>query len=364
MAADIDGNRLVMERELQGTGRHGMDGFIEFIDRYGFFSAQRAGVENGCGGAVNHSLWVLWLARRERARFIQAHPEVEIPEDSLVLVCLLHSVCDCSYPDIQGRKKALSGGPRSEAILRKAAAPLTEQELAVIRSHTFSSVGADAETMPVEMRLVHYLLYQTCRKADGYASGIPYGTEPVNISVPHKKAKCVEVFFEPDDHRTWWNVTGGPLKTDTLEIGIDPEKLIQMAVTHLASVQDIAVLTDDYGSKAILTVYSCNSDECLMCSDRACFDYKNMVFLISRYPQYRASFVVAQRLNGKWGAFSVKRSGQGRVPLVKCDKVLDYEYHSFEEAMANIGNAGRRNFRIKVSDPDFYTEIPLRNIVK
>ena len=369
-AVDIDANRQRLGQELGATGRQGIEGLVEFLDRYGFFEAECAGVEAGRGGAVNHSLWTLYLARRERERFRKAHPEIDIPEESLTLVCLLHDVCDCAYPAINGRNGALRGGHRSEAILRKAGAPLTDDELAIIRSHTFNTLGAKADDYSVNVRLVHYLLYQTCRKACDYASGIPFGTEPVSVRKPARKGAAIEVWFEPDDHRTWWN-TGGVAMEPDAECGIDSGKLIQMTVGHLFSAStdaaqgddDIAVLTDDYGSKAILTTYSRNDGDSIMYSDRACFDYRNMVLLISHYPHYRASYVVAQRLNGKWGAFSVKRSGQGRTPLVRREKVLDYDYHTFEEALAAIAGAGRRNYKIRVTDADFYTRVALTDII-
>ncbi len=362
-SVNSDAGRNAVVRELISTQRAGIDTLVAFLDKYGFFEAGYGKYEPGRGGAVNHSLWVLDMARRERERFISAYPATDIPEHSLTILCLLHELCCCPYPEISGKKAVLTGGPRSEAILQKSGFVLTDDERMILRSCSFSKLPARTDT-PLSAQLLHFLLHETCRKATEYAAGIPFGTEPVSIAGPEKGTRRVNVFFDSEDHRTWWNASDTTGKLPDISACADTEKLIQMRVRHLFSMKtdaepspaSLSVLSDDYGTKAILTTFTNENGVNLMYSDRACFDYRNYVFLISRYPRYRASYVIAQRQNGKWGAFMFKTS-QGKIPVVKREKVLNYDFNSYDDALKNMCEAGRRNFKIRVSDPAFYTKI-------
>ena len=362
MGVDILGNWHTALDLLRSSGRD-VGNLVTFLEKNAFYEAECTRYSAGRGGALNHSLWTLLIARNEREKFLSANPDADIPEDSLVLLCLLHCVCDCPNLNVQERKKPTGGGRRSEEILRAAGAPLSEGELLVIRGAYSERMEQTVDNVDVKYQLLHYLLYCSSKRAGDYATGIPFGSvqsEPASMA---RVDRSVEVVFNAGDHRTYQS-TGASGTTFTRQSDADDESMVQMTVRQLCTVRldaedafsAVSVLSDDYGTRAVLTAMSADGDGCLLCSDRACFDYRRLVLFVSRFPEFRASYLVAQRQNGKWGVFSLKYQ-KFREPLIKCSKIVDFDSRSMEEAMSGMYYDAGHRFRICLANGFFYTKI-------
>ena len=350
----------VIESELRATKRSGTDCLISGLLESGFMDeACSDGHDTGRGGLANHTLWVLRLARREFERILTKRPELSVTEESVAILCLMYGFTKS--------EKSVSG--LSEITL-------TADEKTALDNVRYRAVAKNAEPSSPDSELtaalLHYILRESVRLAVEYADGIPFCENAEDAVRPELINDEVTACFEPEDHRTWWNAAGDSYS----EAGINTESLIQMPVHRLFSlslgytdngnVPDLAVLTDDYGAKALLPMY-CNKDgQMLMRSDRACFEYRNCVFIISRFPHYRSSYIIAQRIDGKWGAFSIKRElSQGKVPAVRMTGGLHFDYRSFDEALDKLcQNGGRRTFQIRVTDPDFYYRFSVTDVVR
>lgn len=350
--------RQIIESELRSAGRNGTENLIRGIAESGFADeACTDGHDAGRGGLANHTLWVLRLARREWARIMAQRPELILPEESVTLVCILYGL-SLSAKTIPGITEL----------------PLTDDESIALKNVRYRGIGKNANPSSPESEssaaVLHYILREAVNLAVGYADGIPFDTEPDDVSLPVMRNDKVTACFEPEDHRTWWNCNGDSY----YDADINVEGLIQMPVRRLFSLSlggndasdDLAVLADDYGAKALLPLYSCRNGQTLMRSDRACFDYRNCVFIVSRYPHYRSSYIMAQRLDGKWGAFSIKRElSKDKFPAVRMNGVLHFDCHSFEEALDKLcRNGGRRTFQVRLTDADFYSRFSIADIVK
>ena len=352
--------REVVESELRATKCRGTDSLMSGLLESGFLDeACSDGHDTGRGGLVNHTLWVLRLARRELKRILENRPELSVTEESVAMLCLMY-----------GFTKSAASIPGLSEIT------LSADEKTALDNVRYRAVAKNAEPSSPDSEtvaaLLHYILRESVRLAVEYADGIPFCGKAEDVVRPELLNDGITACFEPEDHRTWWNAAGDSYS----DAGIDTESLIQMPVHRLFSlslgptgdgnVADLAVLTDDYGAKALLPLYSSRNGQILMRSDRACFDYRNCVFLISRFPHYRSSYIIAQRIDGKWGAFSIKRElSQDKVPAVRMTGVLHFDCRSFDEALNKLcRNSGRRTFQIRVTDPDFYYRFSVTDVVR
>lgn len=96
-----------------------------------------------------------------------------------------------------------------------------------------------------------------------------------------------------------------------------------------------------------------------MASDKAGFDYTEFIAYESRYPQYRSSYIVGHKTNGKWGIISAKdqMSDNNGFPIGITQQV-NYDFDDPESAIkAMRGNTG---YPILVSQASFFKKIIIR----
>ncbi len=144
---------------LQSTGREGIDYVIEDLEEWGFFSAP-ASCNNHYsyeGGLADHSLNVYKVAAKLKESLKVLKPEVEskIPDDSVIIACLLHDVCktDIYRKAVRKRKNEIGvwesvqvyeidysnlpvgHGEKSVILLLRSGLDLTNDEILAIRWH-------------------------------------------------------------------------------------------------------------------------------------------------------------------------------------------------------------------------------------
>ena len=87
---------------LKSTKREGIDNLIEFLDKTEFFKAPASTKFHGAyeGGLVEHSLSVYEvLVHKVKNAIIP----IDTPEDSLIIIALLHDVCKANYYKVDYR---------------------------------------------------------------------------------------------------------------------------------------------------------------------------------------------------------------------------------------------------------------------
>lgn len=94
----------LISKELKETHREGMEGMIEYMEQVGYFEAPCSTQYHlaKAGGLAEHSYNVLSCARS----MANALPGANVPEDSLVIVCLLHDLGKCGQYGKPYYKKA------------------------------------------------------------------------------------------------------------------------------------------------------------------------------------------------------------------------------------------------------------------
>ena len=246
---DIAGNRQKITDELLATKREGVGNLIELLDRYEFFDAVSESHDASRGGTANHSLWTLWFAREARESILRQRPEIEIPEDSLTLICLCHDICNCTYPNIKGT----SHGSRSREILRKSGCSFSEEELDAISSHSSAILAGYSEASSADSSdmasLLHYLLHSSDTRSVEFADSIPFSAKPGKIKDMDVSDNYNDVVLDPEDHMMWIGAQG---RDDLLE---NVELMPQFPVHQTASLNirpdgkdaDVLVLSDDCG---------------------------------------------------------------------------------------------------------------------
>ncbi len=144
---------------LKSTGRKGVDSVVGYLEKSGFFTAP-ASVSRHLshdGGLLEHSLNVCRTAMALRGQMLQMRPglEARLPEESVVLVSLLHDVCKAniykkitkyrkdannrweSYDgyDVDYTRFPLGHGEKSVVMLLRLGLELTNDEVLAIRWH-------------------------------------------------------------------------------------------------------------------------------------------------------------------------------------------------------------------------------------
>ena len=87
---------------LKSTKREGIDNLIEFLDKTDFFKAPASTKFHGAyeGGLAEHSLSVYEvLVHKVKNAIIP----IDTPEDSLIIIALLHDVCKANYYKVDYR---------------------------------------------------------------------------------------------------------------------------------------------------------------------------------------------------------------------------------------------------------------------
>lgn len=107
---------------LRSTQRNGIENVIALLEDSDFFTVGCHSHHKYIGGMADHALQTLALARRRGWK---------IPQDSLVITCLLHDICD-----INRYREVRNHGSRSATLLTKFCnLELSQDEWNAIRYH-------------------------------------------------------------------------------------------------------------------------------------------------------------------------------------------------------------------------------------
>lgn len=89
--------REVIVKSLAKTGRDGVDGLIEYMEKIGFFTAPASGGNHssGEGGLAEHSLNVMFTAEKLSVALLGSKNITDEIRNSIVIVALLHDLGKC-----------------------------------------------------------------------------------------------------------------------------------------------------------------------------------------------------------------------------------------------------------------------------
>lgn len=358
----ISKNRELYIMEFKGTGRPGVEHIISYLDSHHFFEARCNGHDRELGGTANHSLWVLKFARETRASILKKHPEKDIPDDELVFTCLLHDVCDCNpKPRMHGRRsreimeEGIKGFSFSQDVL--------DAVNCHMHSHLYGNKNASSRNSNKKRELLHYLIVNSDHRAIEYAGGIPFGTEPKTQLYFKRYDLITTVRYDNKEHRYWWT---NAYEESIWKRIIDLESLpgtparvkAYLYIREWPSEPDFALLENEQGRLAQFVVKRFDGQGCpiLMASNKAGFDYTEFIVYASRYPQFRSSYIVGHKTNGKWGIISAKDQfyDNNGFPIGITPQV-NYEYDDPDSAIkAMRGNTGHQ---IRVKHTAFFKKI-------
>jgi len=324
----IDNNRRRIEEELRGTKREGVEDLIRGLEKIGFFSASCKGHDEQEGGAANSALWALYIARKAREYTLRKHPEAPVAaEEDLILAVLGNSLI----------------GNRIMA------------DLVAAEQNAEAASGSDAPSLGEAVADAY-------RQAVGYADSIPFGAEQERPFRAVKEDRYIDIVLDVDDHRMWFGVDDHEGVFDGSEelSGFPVHHVLSVPVRPDADGKDMMVLFDDNAmySLMVLSEDGGRGKENLYRSDKVIFGYTELEFYITRFPQYRSSYIAARNAKGMWGVFRVrenkKRNNDHRILL---DRVVDFSWRSKEKALGNLRS--HTALPILVSHPEFYSRITL-----
>ena len=361
---ELNQNKKILISELLSLGRPGMDEFIRDITAGGYFEAKCSGHDRDTGGTVNHCLWTLRIAR-QIAEGLKKNPVAETLKDSITVVCLLHDLCDMRHfhkvtnPDRRH-------GVYSRRIMASYGGLFTKEELSAVNSHMHDSLIKDGPDSSLSSHDPGTLLHAILRKADHksieYSNGIPFTARP---SIP-VDPECIQtpcsLYFDRVEHRLWLDEVGmnSFKRSDgstvrAVDMACVPGTICLYAWMRSAPLEaDLTLLKDDEGRLAILsTAYlSGFGMPTVSKSDRRCFGYRDITVYVSNYPDYRSSYIIAQGLDGMWGAAAYKVS-LNQKPMVRIFPQADYVYATERDAIDAIRH-GRKKYRRQLDNPIFY----------
>ena len=362
----INRNRELYIKEFKATGLPGVEHIISYLDSHHFFEARCNGHDHEPGGTANHSLWVLKFARETRKAILKENPPKDIPDDELVFTCLLHDVCDCN-------PKRGMHGVRSREIMEKRIKgfSFSLDVLDAVNSHMhktlYGNYHVSSRKSNSKKELLHYLVFNSDHRAIEYAGGIPFGTEP-KVQPYYKLENDFHtiVRYDNKEHRYWWT---NAYEESIWNYLIDLESLPGTSAKAKAFLYirewplepDFAILENEQGNLALFVVKRINGfgGPTLMVSDEAGFDYTEFIAYESRYPQYRSSYIVGHKTNGKWGIISAKDQfyDNNGFPIGITQQV-NFKYDDPDSAIkAMQGNTGHP---ILVKHTAFFKKINIR----
>ena len=94
------------------VNRDGMSELLEYLERSDFYTAP-ASAHYHCaypGGLLQHSLNVY----DELVRILQAYPEIEVPEESVIIASLFHDLCKVNFYKVEKRNRKNEQGKWEE----------------------------------------------------------------------------------------------------------------------------------------------------------------------------------------------------------------------------------------------------------
>ena len=358
-----DQNKDILVNELLSIGRPGMVEFIRDITVGGFFEASCKGHDRNTGGTVNHSLWTLKIARQIAENL--TNPTALELKDSITVVCLLHDLCDMRHFQKVNNPDRRHGS-YSTRIMASYGELFTKEELSAVNCHMHDSLikgGPKSSLSSLEHgTLLHAILRSADHKSIEFANNIPFTTEPSDPIAP----RCVQIpcslYFDKVENKLWLDDVGiNSLKrTDGTSMLVDDLATLHGTISLFAWMRnhpleaDITVVKNDDNRLAILTTtyLSGFGMPTVSMSDHRCFGYLDITFYVSNYPDFRSSYIIAQVLNGKWGAAAYKVSIKQK-PMIIIFPQVDYIYSTEHEAIDAIRH-GRKQFRRQIDNPMFY----------
>lgn len=104
---EIYTNKSTYRSLLKRVNRPGIDELLEWLDTTDFYEAPASTKYHLAirGGLCRHSLDVY----SEMQRLIKAYPEVSLPEESVIIVSLLHDLCKANFYTVEMRNTKVDG---------------------------------------------------------------------------------------------------------------------------------------------------------------------------------------------------------------------------------------------------------------
>ena len=92
---------------LRNTKRDGIENLIEFIEKSDFFKAPASTRFHGNyeGGLLEHSMKVYEILKD---KVKNSCIEVEVPEESLIIIALLHDICKANFYKVDYRNAKIN----------------------------------------------------------------------------------------------------------------------------------------------------------------------------------------------------------------------------------------------------------------
>ncbi|MBR2395903.1 MAG: hypothetical protein IKB00_04770, partial [Bacteroidaceae bacterium] len=214
--------------------------------------------------------------------------------------------------------------------------------------------------------LLHYLVHNSDHRAIEYTSGIPFGTEPKNRLYYKKETYPTTVYFDKNEQRYWWN-NGGDFAQWKQIKELDKLPATPAKVTMFLYIRewplepDLAVIENEQGNKALFAIRYLSGFglPTLLTSDKAGFDYTEFIVYMSRFPQYRASYIVGRKTNGKWGIVAAKdQFAEEDDILIRITPKLDYEYDDPDSAINSM--TSYKGYQTRVRHTAFYKKVIIK----
>lgn len=101
----------VFKKLLSSVNRDGIDDLIAFIEKSDFYTAPASTRFHGAveGGLLEHSLNVYKCLSIKKSNPIWKDALKDIPEDSMIIIALLHDICKTYFYSIEMRNKKING---------------------------------------------------------------------------------------------------------------------------------------------------------------------------------------------------------------------------------------------------------------
>lgn len=169
-----------IENLLRATGRENVENLLTIMREHGYYRVGCHRHHKYQGGLAQHALEVLWQMKR--------HESALMPMDSIVVVALLHDLCN-----IRGFAHIRRHGSRSVRIAtREAGFRLKPTEYSAILWHMHGmkekgTLGASFD------KVLDNPLWQQLRKADHYSSANPMTKQQLIDTLEGKKVKAVAI---------------------------------------------------------------------------------------------------------------------------------------------------------------------------
>lgn len=326
-------NKDEFVRILKSTGRKDLDKIVSDLEKEGFFEARCHGHDKYPGGTLNHCLWVCKLALENWNGLVQKHPDKDLPQDyNVKIVSLLHDVCDSPGFSYIRRKEGGHEihGKRSKLILERykrvdGNCILVDGELNAIKRHMHSKAfhGEAVSTRNANdwKTLLHYILKNSDGRSAEYYGDIPYDTQVRN---------CLSPIFD-DDGSLYLPVRTGDRK-------------------------DVRIRRSKNGFT--FSTFDTSYDDSFM-KVKELVNCKNIIVYVSRFPEYRDSYVLAQSgVDGLWRSFRIQRDYLRIIPV--CTKGVE----TAEEARRLMKHGNKKQFYIRVRHTGCFERIDCRRIAR